>query len=299
MEINKNKKENIDEINTETVLMALGFIPVIGEVFDTILIIKYFKEKRWIEGFLMIISLVPVVGDSIVKPFLFMLKKFGGAKSAARFAEFLATNPKAAALYKKMGPALNSPKVSQYIAQISKKYPKIAKDMKAAQSFHLAEVGKIGSTMQKGVGRAIKQNFQNRALNKFIARTGHSPSTWLSNWWNVVYKGKIARNVAMKKAILGSNLLGALGVPNFESLESFLSTKEGAEKAMNTPEFVNMYNQTTTPQDEQMIQQQSSGESGGGLLSNLSGLVKPALIGGGIALSIPMLKKIANIAIRD
>jgi len=293
-----NKKENIEEIGTETMLMGLGFIPVIGEVFDTILIIKYFKEKRWIEGFLMIISLVPVVGDSIVKPFLFMLRKFGGAKSAARFTQFLATNPKAAELYRKMGSSLNSPKVTKYIEQISKKHPNIANQMKAAQAFHLSEVGKIGTVLKTGVGRTVKQGFQNRSLNKFIAKTGHSPSTWLSNWWNVVYKGKIARNVAMKKTILASNLLGALGVPNFESLENFLSTKEGAEKAMNTPEFVNMYNQSTTPQDEQMIQQQSSGKSGGGMFSNLGGLGKTALLGGGLALSIPMLKKIANIAIR-
>jgi hypothetical protein len=291
------QKENLNEISTETILMGLGFIPVIGEVFDTILIIKYFKEKRWIEGCLMILSLIPTVGDVIAKPFLFMARKFGAFKSASKFTEFVATNPKAAELYKKMGSVLTSPKVEKYISQVGKKYPDIAKNMKAAQSFHLSEISKIG---QKGIGRSVKKTFQNKSLEKFIARTGHSPSNWLSNWWNVVYKGKIARNVAMKKAILSSNVLGALGVPNFESLEQFLSTNEGANKAMNTPEFVNMYNQTTTSQDENLIQQQSGKDNGGGgFLSNLGGLGTTALVGGGIALSIPMLKKIASVVIRN
>ncbi len=284
--------QDVNEISMETFLMGAGFIPVIGEVADAALIVKYFKENRWIEAMLMIIALVPTVGDIAVKPLLFMARKSGALRSAATFEKFLMKNPKAAKYFENIKPHIKSPKVNQYIDDISKKMPGVGKSMKQSQSF-------LGNVLTKGLGKTVKEKYQKDALLKYIAKKGKTPSNWMSNWWNVVYKGKASRKFAMKKAIIGSNILNSLGLPNFESFEQLISTDAGAQKVMANPEFQQIYSQNTTPEDEQAIEQGATyGEKSGrgNLLSNLG---TAGLVGGGIALSIPLLKRIANFVIRN
>ena len=68
--------QDLDESFFENALMIAGFVPVIGEVADTILIIKFLKEKRYIEAGLMLFALIPTVGDFLIKPLLKKTKSY-------------------------------------------------------------------------------------------------------------------------------------------------------------------------------------------------------------------------------
>ena len=81
--------QDINEGFWENALLVAGFIPVIGEVADTILIIKYWREGRKIEAGLMLLALIPTVGDIIVKPFLRLGKAAGAFKTATTFTNFI------------------------------------------------------------------------------------------------------------------------------------------------------------------------------------------------------------------
>ena len=118
----------------------------------------------------------------------------------------------------------------------------------------------------------MKQTFQDKALQKYLIKTGGvAPSNFLSRWWNVVYKGRLDRKNAVRKLIFGSNLLGALGFPNIESLERAMADPKQADELMKNPQFAQFYNQATTPEEQQsMAQPEPEKESGIGNLLGLS-----------------------------
>jgi len=291
------KEELLTEFDWELVLLGLGFIPIIGEVFDTILIIKYFKERRWIEAFLMMVALIPTVGDIAVKPFLFAGRGLKAFSSTAKFSKVLASNPKFAKMYEKASKYFGSPQVSKLSAQIAKKHPKIASDIAKSKSFHINAAGKLkagsktkvlSKNPKKGFGFTTQQVFRNRAMGKYVAKHGKLPPTGLKSWYNIVYKGRTSRKAAFRKALLASGVLGALGLPDIESFQDFIATPEGAEQAMNNEQFQKLYGQFTTAEDEQLMQQQLIGQ-------------EPPEESGGIdyssIFSIPALKQMASIAI--
>lgn len=266
--------QDIDEglLSWENALMALGFIPVIGEIADTILIIKYWKEDRKIEAGLMLLALIPTVGDILVKPFLRLGKAAGAFKTASTFTKFIAENPQARAAYAKIGKQMDNPAIGKLIAQVSKRTPDGGKALTGAlqhqkgllskiTSTASATSAKIGSTLERGVGKTIKQTFQDKALQKYLIKTGGvAPSNFLSRWWNVVYRGRLDRKNAVRKLIMGSNLLGVLGFPNIESLERAMADPKQAEELMKNPEFANFYNQATTPEEQQALLQSAQQE---------------------------------------
>jgi len=299
------KEELLTEFDWELVLLGLGFIPVIGEVFDTILIIKYFKERRWIEAFLMMIALIPTVGDIAVKPFLFAGRGLKAFTSTGKFASILKNNKKFAAMYEKVAKYFGSPKVMALGKQIAGKEPKLASEINKAKSFHVKMANDISKKAtpfhinrsgyavmgakknilgkaKKGLGFTTQQIFRNKAITKYVSKHGALPKNGLSTWYNIVYKGRRARRSAFRKALLASGVLGSLGLPNIESFQDFIATPEGAEQAMNNEQFQKLYGQFTTAEDEQLLQQQLMGQ-------------EPPEESGGIdyssMLSIPFMKK--------
>lgn len=289
--------QDINEGFWENALLVAGFIPVIGEVADTILIIKYWREGRKIEAGLMLLALIPTVGDIIVKPFLRMGKAAGAFKTASTFTKFIAENPQARAAYAKIGKQMDNPAINKLVAQVGKKTPQGAEALSGAIAYQKGLFGKIsstvtnttakvGSTLERGVGKTMKQTFQDRALQKYLIKTGGvAPSNFLSRWWNVVYKGRLDRKNAVRKLIFGSNLLGALGFPNIESLEKAMADPVQAEQLMKNPEFAQFYNQATTPEEQQaMSQPEPEKESG---IGNLLG-------GAGSFVGLNVLKSLAR-----
>jgi hypothetical protein len=71
----KNEKILINEDFIENALMVVGFVPVIGEIADIILIIRYLLQGKYLYAGLMLIALIPTVGDIIAKPFIYLLKR--------------------------------------------------------------------------------------------------------------------------------------------------------------------------------------------------------------------------------
>jgi hypothetical protein len=289
--------QDINEGFWENALLVAGFIPVIGEVADTILIIKYWREGRKIEAGLMLLALIPTVGDIIVKPFLRLGKAAGAFKTATTFTKFIAENPQARAAYAKIGKQMDNPAINKLVAQVGKKTPQGAEALTGAIAYQkslFSKVGstvsdasaKVGSTLERGLGKTMKQTFQDKALQKYLIKTGGvAPSNFLSRWWNVVYKGRLDRKNAVRKLIFGSNLLGALGFPNIESLEKAMADPKQADELMKNPQFAQFYNQATTPEEQQsMAQPEPEKESG---IGNLLG-------GAGSFVGLNVLKSLAR-----
>ncbi len=67
LEITKSKKNdshlNEGILDTENVLLAAGFVPVIGEIADIISIIRYIMRGERLKAALMLVALIPTVGD--------------------------------------------------------------------------------------------------------------------------------------------------------------------------------------------------------------------------------------------
>jgi len=279
--------QDLDESFFENALMIAGFVPVIGEVADTILIIKFLKEKRYIEAGLMLFALIPTVGDFLIKPLLKMGKGVGAFKSASTFTKFLSENPVARANYAKASKYFSNPKVDKLIGDVTKVSGKYGSEMNAARNLHVGLSSKIGSVVTKtgevlntGIGKTMKQSFQRDALQKYMIKTGgKTPTNWLSNWWNVVYKGKMARRNVVKRLLLGSSFLGALGIFNIEDLERKMSNPKDAEALMQNPQFAQFVQQTTTPeemaslqQSQQVAQPQDSGSGIGAAVGSFMGI---------------------------
>jgi len=100
----KTKKQILEETQLlnedwiENVLMVAGFVPVIGEVADIILILRYCYKKEYLYAGLMLIALIPTVGDFIAKPLIRLLKGAGGVgkvalKNTDEMVKFANSNP--------------------------------------------------------------------------------------------------------------------------------------------------------------------------------------------------------------
>lgn len=299
---NVNKKQNIDESFIENALLVAGFVPIIGEAADTALILKYAYEKRYIEAGLMMIALIPTVGDILVKPFLFMAK--GSLKSSKLFFSFLSKNKKAMSMFKKMEPYVVDGRLKKLVDQVTKRSPVLGKTLKGLQTYmtklfsHASAEGaakaggKVAGNATK-IGKAVKGHFQNKALRKYLAKHPNTPpSTVLSHWWNVVYKGNRMRKNYVTKLLLGNGVLRSLGIFNIDDLQEMIS--KDPEKLMNDPAFNDFTNKVTQDGDENKMEQTNDGENsnnesndGGGVLSMLGG------IGTGSA-AIGILKNIAR-----
>lgn len=299
-------KELLKEDALENILMVAGFVPVIGEVADIILIIRYIMKKEYLYAGLMLIALIPTVGDFIAKPFIRLLKGSGIAgktalRGSAEMAEFLAKNPKMQAQYVKMGEYLTSPAIGKTISQVEKvpgMGSKWASGMRQSIAEHTSVLGKLKPVqMGKAVGKEIaaggkfsagyKTFFQDQALAKYVAKKGMEPKTWLSNWWNVVRVGRKDRRNMIKYFVISNNLLDKFGLPNFTAFEEKMSDDaEFREKMANDPQFSKMV--AGSVDSNELAQIEGGGSSnksndGGGLL--------------GAGMSLGMLKTLAQMAL--
>lgn len=285
--------QDLNEDWLENGLLLAGFVPVIGEVADIILIIKFLKERRYIEAGLMLVALIPTVGDFLIKRFLKIGKAAGAFSSTGKLMKFLSTDAKAAEMYSKAGKYFNNPKLNALIGDVSKITPKWGKEMTAAKDLHLGLLNKVEHISKVGLGKVIKQPFQKQALGNYLIKTGGvEPATFLSRWWNVNYKGGRLRKNLIAKILLGSNVLEHLGIINIGDLENKMSTPEGVDELMKDPKFAELYNRTTTQEEKDALVNTYSGQKQEepGILSKISG------IGGGF-IGINTLKMVAKLII--
>lgn len=300
MELTKKQilenKEILKEDTFENILMVAGFVPVIGEVADIILIIRYIMKKEYLYAGLMLIALIPTVGDFIAKPFIKMLRGAGvtgkvALKSADEMAVFLSKNPKMKAQYIKMGEYFTNPAIGKTISQIEK-VPgvgtKWAGGMRQAVAENVSVLSKIKQplNMGKAISKEIaaggkfstgyKTFFKDQALAKYVAKKGMEPKTWLSNWWNVVRRGRKDRRDMIKYFVITNGILDKFGLPNFSSFEEKMSNDaEFREKIANDPQFSKMTSNSVSPDELSTIEGGNTNDGGGMIGSAMSvGLLK-------------------------
>ena len=291
---NFNTKVLINEDWIENLLLVAGFAPIVGEIADIILIIKFLREKRYIEAGLMLFALIPTVGDAIVKPFLKLGKPLGAFSNPGKFGAFLMKNPAAKKAYIKMGKFFNDPKITKLIDQVKKVMPSAGKNMEAAKTSHINMWGKVVQKQNsKMPGSMIQQGFRRAALKKYLIKTGGvAPKNFLSSWWNVVYKGSMARKSYINKIILTSNLLHGLGIFSIRDLENRMSDEKEAEKLLQDPKFKEFYDQVNKEENDQ--ENVSNDAKPTNQPSNLGGL--SSIIGANAApMGLSALKTLARV----
>ena len=280
-------KQILNENWIENSLMIAGFIPVIGEVADFVLILYYCYKKEWLYAGLMLIALIPTVGDFIAKPIIKIFKSPAAKvalKSTDELVMYLKANPKVLEQYKKLGSHLNDRSLRVAIGQLEKVSPTFARKAEQALASHKSVFAKllekpkgiVHAIGQEGkIGAGLSRFFQEEKLAQYIAKKGEVPSTWLSKWWNVTYKGNRAKRQYIRNFIAANNLLSFLGIPNLTDFERKMDDPKELEKLANDPKFSEMVNSTTSEGDLAKIEGRDEVSDNGGMNGMLSiGLLK-------------------------
>ena len=238
------EREQLNEslLSLENGLMLAGFVPVIGEVADIALICYYLYKGEKLYAALMLIALIPTVGDFIAKP---IIKFFKGSKAGTvamkeggvKLTEYLAKHPEAAAKFTSLGKYAKSPAVEKTVEGISKISPGLGSKLTSG----LGEITGVGGALggltsgTKEViaggkfARGLKDYFQGERLTKYFARHGVLPEKGIQKWWlNVQSRGD--RKNAFRKFIMTNNLLAAFGIPSLTTFEKKLSDDEEFRK---------------------------------------------------------------------
>lgn len=293
-------KQILKEDWIENTLMVAGFVPFIGEIADVILIIRYIVKKEYLYAGLMLIALIPTVGDIIAKPFIRLLKGAGAAgrvalRSGDDMAKFLMENPAAKEQFLKMAKHFDNPGVVKTIGGVSKINSSWGEKMMGGVNTLKTVAGKLKPVrMAQRVGQeiatqgpagflktmagrgpvamGIKNFFREERLAQYIAKKGSKPSTWVSNWWNVVRGGRRDRRNMVKALIISSGILNMLGLPSFESFESELEKNpELANRLANDPNFSAVVNNSGVT-DAELAQINGQQSGGAGVMGGVMGL---------------------------
>jgi hypothetical protein len=239
-----NEKETLNEslFNFENVLMAAGFVPVIGEVADIALICYYLYKGEKLYAALMLIALIPTVGDFIAKP---IIRLFKGSKEGAAamkaggktLTDYMAKNPQMAKKFSSLGKYVNEPAVQKTVQSISKVSPslgsKLSDGLNTLAGSSKAVLGiKAGSkeVISGGLFKTgLKDYFQGERLSKYFAKHGVLPEKGIKKWWLNVGARQDRRN-AFRKFIGANNLLAYFGIPSLTTFERKMSEDEEFRK---------------------------------------------------------------------
>ena len=244
--ISERQQINESFLSIENFLMLAGFVPVIGEIADIALICYYLYKGEKLYAALMLIALIPTVGDFIVKP---IIKLFKGSREGAlamkggvELTEYLAKHPEMAAKFTSLGKYVKSPAVEKTVESIGKVSPGLASKLKSG----LNEItGASALSGLKAGGKEViaggkfktglKDYYQGEKLSKYFAKHGVLPSSGIKQWWLKVGARQDRRN-AFRKFIAANNLLAYFGVPSLTTFERKMSDDaEFRDKVANDP----------------------------------------------------------------
>jgi hypothetical protein len=286
----KNDKVLLKEDFIENALMVAGFVPVLGEIADIILIIRYLWQGKYLYAGLMLIALIPTVGDIIAKPFIFLLKSRRATnialKNSDELFKYLEKNPQAKKIYSRLANHIDSPLIGKTINQVEKVPqigPKAAEGMRESIRQHASVLGRIfnrpinigksigkelttnsGSFLKNITGRGpvamgVKKYFRGQRLAKYLEKNGRVPSNWLSYWWNVVYKGSRDRKQYVRNFIMANNILDMFGLPSMSAFESkFENDANFREELANNDKFTELVGNVTTNHEMDIFNREST-----------------------------------------
>lgn len=298
-------KKLLNEDGWETALMIAGFIPVIGEIADIILIIRYIRRKEYLYAFLMLIALVPTVGDFIAKPLIATLKGAGAAgklalKNTDELVKFAKANPKFAEKYVQIGKYVNTPIVNKSINQIEK-VPFVgsnaASSLRRAAAEHLSVVNRLKPVQiakqvrtnisKKGapgfgdmllgrgpVATGVKDYFRGEKLAAYVARNGQAPGNFISRWWNITLPARRSRRNYVRQFIIANGILDYFGLPSFDAFQRKIETDEKfREEFANHPKAGELVNNTTSQGEMRQLTGNEKKEENNAGMSKLEGMI--------------------------
>jgi len=231
------EREQLNEslMSVENMLLIAGFVPVIGEIADIALICYYLYKGENLYAALMLIALIPTVGDFIAKPIIKFFKgsKAGSkalAKGGVELTEYLAKHPEQAAKFTSLGKYVKSPAVEKTVDGITKISPNLGQKLTSGLGQITGVGGALGGITSgtKEVisggkfARGLKDYYQGERLTKYFAKRGVLPEKGIQKWWlNVQARGD--RKDAFRKFIMTNNLLATFGIPSLSTFERKLS----------------------------------------------------------------------------
>jgi hypothetical protein len=232
--ITERQQLNESLFSFENILMAAGFVPVIGEIADIALICYYLYKGEKLYAAIMLIGLIPGVGQWVAAP---IVRLFKGSREGVlamkeggqALTKYLAKNPEAATKFAQLSKYVKAPAVEKTVEGISKINSKLGSKLKNG----LTEIsgGSALSGLKAGAeevmaggkfGRGLKDYFQGERLTKYFAKHGVLPETGVQRWWlNVQARGD--RRAAFRKFISANNLLAYFGIPSLTTFERMMS----------------------------------------------------------------------------
>lgn len=245
--ITERQQLNESLFSFENILMAAGFIPVIGEIADIALICYYLYKGEKLYAAIMLIGLIPGVGQWIAAP---IVRLFKGSREGViamkeggqALTKYLAKHPEAATKFASLSKYVKAPAVEKTVEGISKVSPKLGSKLRTG----LSEIsgGSALSGIKAGAeevmaggkfGRGLKDYFQGERLTNYFAKHGVLPENGVKRWWlNVQARGD--RRAAFRKFISANNLLAYFGIPSLTTFERKLSEDaEFRKKVANDP----------------------------------------------------------------
>lgn len=243
----KNKKDIMEErqvlneslLSIENALMVAGFVPVIGEIADITLIILYLIRGQKLYAALMLIALVPTVGDIIVKPIIkgLQMTKNGSTilKSGAGLTEHLAKNPKMAEKFTNLSKYVNSPQITKTVEGISKVNKTWGQSLKSmldkigGSAISGIKSGTKSVVAGKGFGKGLKDYYKGQRMDKYLSKYGVLPEKGISMWWQNVM-ARHDRKKSFRQFITSNNLLSYFGLPSLTKFEEKITNDSDFRK---------------------------------------------------------------------
>jgi hypothetical protein len=275
----------------ENILMGLGFVPVIGELADIALIIYYIKKGEKLYAALMLIALIPTVGDFLVKPFIKSLQGVSklALKNTDNLVNVLNKSPKLTNTLKEVVEKSSSPSVTKTIDQISKvntSWGSKIKEGLSALSTSLSKVKPVAA-IKSGLKSAttggkfstgLKDFYRGERLSKYISKKGMEPSNFIQKWW-INFGARQDRKNSFRRFIMANNMLELFGLPNMGSFEDKLQNDENfRNKIADNPQMSEFIAQNSSEVDLNPKKETSSNP-----LSPIAGMM-----------TVPFLKMLAN-----
>ena len=276
--ITERQQLNESLLSFENILMAIGFVPVIGEIADIALICYYLYKGEKLYAAIMLIGLIPGVGQWIAAP---IVRLFKGSREGViamkeggqALTKYLAKHPEAATKFASLSKYVKAPAVEKTVQGISKVSPKLGSKLRTGLS-EISGGGNALSGIKAGAqeviaggkfGRGLKDYYQGERLTKYFTKHGVLPETGIQRWWlNVQARGD--RRAAFRKFIAANNLLAYFGIPSLTTFERKISDdaefrKKLAEDPKTSDYIAQNYNENTdggSPNKSQTSSQTSS-----------------------------------------
>jgi hypothetical protein len=252
--------------SVENILMTLGYFPIIGEVADILLIIHYLRKGENLYAALMLIALIPTVGDILVKPFIKTLQVGKKTlKNTNNLVEALNKNPKVTSklkelvgdeskLTKAFESVKNNEKYKKYLPEnwmssIEKGLTSIKKVLPKVTPLEAIKSGVKSATTGGKFSTGLKNFYRGERLSKYITKRGMEPSNFIQKWWINYGAGKDRRD-SFRRFIVANNMLELFGLPNVGSFEDKLQNdKNFRDKVADNPQMSEFIAQNSSDAD--------------------------------------------------